>query len=52
MDVVAAINLSHKTVKRIRINLMLSVVYNVIAIPIAAGRLEIRYSSRICYWSL
>ena len=37
MDVVAAIHLSHKTVRRIRINFMFALIYNIIAIPIAAG---------------
>ncbi|XP_072040738.1 copper-transporting ATPase 1-like [Amphiura filiformis] len=37
MDVVAAIHLSHKTVQRIRINFLFAIIYNIIAIPIAAG---------------
>ena len=37
-DVLAAIMLSKKTVWRIRINFMLATVYNLITIPIAAGK--------------
>ncbi|KAG8124339.1 hypothetical protein E2320_019699 [Naja naja] len=37
LDVVASIHLSRKTMKRIRINLVLALIYNLIGIPIAAG---------------
>uniref|UniRef100_A0A8D0DLP6 Copper-transporting ATPase 2 n=1 Tax=Salvator merianae TaxID=96440 RepID=A0A8D0DLP6_SALMN len=37
MDVVASIHLSKRTVKRIRINLILALIYNLLGIPIAAG---------------
>ncbi|XP_077984572.1 copper-transporting ATPase 2-like [Glandiceps talaboti] len=37
LGVVGAIDLSKHTVRRIRINFILAVVYNIIAIPIAAG---------------
>nr|XP_060642807.1 copper-transporting ATPase 2 isoform X1 [Anolis sagrei ordinatus] len=37
LDVVASIHLSKRTVKRIRINLLLALIYNLIGIPIAAG---------------
>ena len=37
MDVVGAIRLSKKTVKRIKINLFFAFLYNTIGIPIAAG---------------
>ncbi|XP_054831117.1 copper-transporting ATPase 2 isoform X2 [Eublepharis macularius] len=37
MDVVASIHLSKKTVKRIQINLILALIYNLLGIPIAAG---------------
>ncbi|XP_066467647.1 copper-transporting ATPase 2 isoform X2 [Tiliqua scincoides] len=37
LDVVASIHLSKRTVKRIRINLILALIYNLFGIPIAAG---------------
>uniref|UniRef100_A0A4X2LQU3 P-type Cu(+) transporter n=1 Tax=Vombatus ursinus TaxID=29139 RepID=A0A4X2LQU3_VOMUR len=37
LDVVASVHLSKRTVRRIRINLILALIYNLIGIPIAAG---------------
>ncbi|XP_023573010.1 copper-transporting ATPase 2 isoform X4 [Octodon degus] len=37
LDVVASIHLSKRTVRRIRVNLVLALIYNMLGIPIAAG---------------
>ncbi|XP_048196553.1 copper-transporting ATPase 2-like [Perognathus longimembris pacificus] len=37
LDVVASIHLSKRTVRRIRVNLVLALIYNMVGIPVAAG---------------
>lgn len=41
LDVVASIHLSKRTVWRVRLNLVLALIYNLIGIPIAAGRVAL-----------
>lgn len=43
LDVVAAIHLSKRTVWRVRLNLVLALIYNLVGIPIAAGELAVTW---------
>eukprot|EP00069_Balaena_mysticetus_P016511 bmy_09782T0 len=49
LDVVASIHLSKRTVQRIRLNLVLALIYNLVGIPIAAGAFwELRMQNSVC----
>lgn len=43
LDVVAAIHLSKRTVWRVRLNLVLALIYNLVGIPIAAGEVALTW---------